>query len=175
MITTFLFFIGILVLLTITIMPNVYSSGPRYDYSDDYADIPGAPQCWIDGYDAGFAGIYDQERADECKYEIAGDQYNAVWMHGCEDAHSEVECVYFMNHSEDLGEVGHELLEDANSGKCWNDGISDGLDMTFDHDRSNGCSEYHSLYRHGFITGCEINGADKSICEAYINTFYLVR
>ena len=70
------------------------------------------------------SGIYDKDRADECnEIPARGDQYNASWIHGCEDHFAEVECAYIINHP----------------------------------------------------TGCEINGADKSICEAYINTFYLVR
>ena len=28
--------------------------------------------CWVDGYDAGFAGKYDKDRADECANEGLG-------------------------------------------------------------------------------------------------------
>jgi len=40
------------------IVSNVYAGGPRLDYSETYEDVPGAPECWVDGYDAGFAGKY---------------------------------------------------------------------------------------------------------------------
>ena len=43
---------------------NVYAGGPRLDYPDDATD-EGA-DCWVDGYDAGFAGKYDKARADRC-------------------------------------------------------------------------------------------------------------
>jgi hypothetical protein len=66
-------------------IPNVYAGGPRLDWDQRYEDIPGAPECWVDGYDAGFAGKYDKDRANECK-DIPGDQYNASWGYGCEEA-----------------------------------------------------------------------------------------
>lgn len=47
---------------------------------------------WVDGYDAGFAGKYDKDRAGKCN-EIEGDQYNAVWGYGCNYAgYTEQEC-----------------------------------------------------------------------------------
>ena len=63
---------------------NVNAGGPRLDYDERYEDVPGAPECWVDGYDAGFAGEYDRNRADECK-DIPGDQYNRSWQYGCKD------------------------------------------------------------------------------------------
>lgn len=48
-------------LLTAT---NVYAGGPRLDYPSDSTE-EGA-DCWVDGYDAGFAGKYDADKADEC-------------------------------------------------------------------------------------------------------------
>jgi len=44
-----------------------YAGGPRLDYDEAYTDVPGAPECWVDGYDAGFAGKYDQDRAKNVK------------------------------------------------------------------------------------------------------------
>jgi len=38
-----------------------------------------------DGCDAGFAGKYDKDRAQEYK-DIPGDQYNASWGYGCKGA-----------------------------------------------------------------------------------------
>lgn len=65
--------------------PSVYAGGPRGDYSETYEDVPGAPECWVDGYDAGFAGKYDKDRANECN-DIPGDQYNASWDYGCKNS-----------------------------------------------------------------------------------------
>ena len=59
-----------------------YAGGPRLDYDEAYTHIPGAPECWADGYDAGFAGKYDKDRAGKCN-EIEGDRYNAdlgLWL-----------------------------------------------------------------------------------------------
>ena len=71
--------------IVIFLVPNVFASGPRMDYDERYEDIPGAPECWVDGYDAGFAGKYNIDRANECK-DIPGDQYNASWEYGCADS-----------------------------------------------------------------------------------------
>ena len=49
-----------LLLLTVVTVSNVYGSGPRLDYDERYEDILGAPECWVDGYDEGFAGKCDQ-------------------------------------------------------------------------------------------------------------------
>jgi hypothetical protein len=56
--------LAIIPLLMVATISNVYASGPRLDYPDD-ATEEGA-YCWVDGYDAGFAGKYDKDRADEC-------------------------------------------------------------------------------------------------------------
>jgi hypothetical protein len=34
-------------------VPQVYAGGARSDWSDHYDNIPGAPECWQDGYDDG--------------------------------------------------------------------------------------------------------------------------
>ena len=36
--------------------------------------------CWVDGYDSGFAGKYDKDRAKECIEH--DDYYNKLWAHG---------------------------------------------------------------------------------------------
>ena len=41
-------------------MSNVYAGGPRLDWDQRYEDVPGASECWVDGYDAGFAQKYDE-------------------------------------------------------------------------------------------------------------------
>lgn len=54
----------ILVLMPMPItISNVNAGGPRLDYDERYderyEDVPGSPECWVNGYDAGFAGEYD--------------------------------------------------------------------------------------------------------------------
>ena len=48
-------------------IPNVSAGGPRLDYYSDSTKEGAA--CWVDGYDSGFAGKYDRQRADECANE----------------------------------------------------------------------------------------------------------
>jgi hypothetical protein len=73
-----------LILLLIIPTAYVYAGGTRGDYDERYEDIPGGPDCWLEGYDAGFTGKYDQSRANECL--DLGDQYNRAWKFGCKDA-----------------------------------------------------------------------------------------
>ena len=95
--------------------PYVYARGPRLDYDEAFQDIEGATECWVDGYDAGFAGVYDRERAEECN-EIPGDQYNASWKYGCDDGgYGE----YIKKYSD--VRIDHDILENANRGECWMD------------------------------------------------------
>ena len=58
---------------------NVYASRPRLDYDERYEDVPGAQNA---GCDAGFAGMYDKDRANECN-DIPGDPYNRSWPFSC--------------------------------------------------------------------------------------------
>ena len=56
-------------------MQQRFAGGPRLDSSD--GGTAEDAQCWVDGYDAGFAGKYDKGRADECINEEY-DEYNAA-------------------------------------------------------------------------------------------------
>jgi hypothetical protein len=49
----------IMMILTMS-TASVFAGGPRLDYPED-ATEEGA-DCWVDGYDAGFAGKYDKNR-----------------------------------------------------------------------------------------------------------------
>jgi hypothetical protein len=92
--------LAIIPLSMVATISNVYASGPRLDYPED-ATEEGA-YCWIDGYDAGFAGKYDKDRADECAI-LADDEYNSAWKYGCKDAgYLPNECQYFKNNPDDL-------------------------------------------------------------------------
>jgi hypothetical protein len=49
-----------------------YASGPEWDCDEDFIDIPGACQCWNDGYTA---NKFNQTRNNECV--VKGNQYYA--------------------------------------------------------------------------------------------------
>ena len=76
--------IGIIIatLLSSGSIAAAFAGGPRLDYPDDSTN-EGA-DCWVDGYDAGFAGKYDKDRADECANE-GDDEYNSSWNYNCKD------------------------------------------------------------------------------------------
>jgi hypothetical protein len=147
------------------IVSNVYAGGPRLDYSETYEDVPGAPECWVDGYDAGFAGKYDKDRAQECK-DIPGDQYNASWIYGCEGAGlTEKECSDIKEGNND--DINHESLQEENRRDCYDDGYEDGRNNPFDQERSQGCNDYGRSYYEGFIAGCESAGNTRETCETF--------
>ena len=78
---------------------NVYAGGPRLDYPSD-STSEGA-DCWVDGYDAGFAGKYDKARADRCAQE--NDEYNRSWGYACRDAgYMPDQCEGFKNNPSNL-------------------------------------------------------------------------
>ena len=62
---------------------NVYAGGARNDYPGDATDDEA--DCWVEGYDDGFAGIYDEDRGRECE-KIGSDNYDYLWNIGCRDA-----------------------------------------------------------------------------------------
>jgi hypothetical protein len=73
LITYTLIFIALVMILVIPIS-SVSAGGPRLDSSD--GGTAEDAECWVDGYDAGFAGKYDKSRADECVNE-GYDEYNS--------------------------------------------------------------------------------------------------
>jgi hypothetical protein len=105
--------LAIIPLLFVATIANVYAGGPRLDYDERYEDVPGAPECWVDGYDAGFAQKYDKDRADECA-DIPGDQYNASWGYGCIDSGlTEADCNDIKDNPQDI--ENHEALQTKSS------------------------------------------------------------
>jgi hypothetical protein len=151
-------FVLITIILVLMPMPitisNVNAGGPRLDYDERYEDVPGAPECWVDGYDAGFAGEYDRNRADECKV-IPGDQYNRSWPYGCKDGRlTEDEC----------NEIIYQSLQEENRRNCYDDGYEDGKNSnSFNNDRDSGCSEYSNSYQTGFRAGRQSVGVIQQI------------
>jgi hypothetical protein len=54
---------------------------PERDYDERYEDIPGAPECWHDGYTDGQDHPFNHDRNEECKDN--GNQYYRAFIHGC--------------------------------------------------------------------------------------------
>jgi hypothetical protein len=150
----------------VLLISNVYASGPRLDYDETYEDVPGAPECWVDGYDAGFAQKYDEDKANECN-KIPGDQYNASWQYGCINSGlTKTDCDQIKDNPVDIQD--HEVLYQENANNCWNDGYEDGkADNPFNKVRDHGCDEYYPDYTDGYRSGCIIDTTEAS-CEILI-------
>jgi hypothetical protein len=145
------------------LVPNVYAGGPRGDSSDLDPPIPGSHECWVDGYDAGFAGKYDKDRADYCIDKA--DEYNASWKYGCKDAgYMPDECEDFKNNPDDLD---HAALQEENRRGCYDDGFEDGQNNPYDHERGRGCDDYSGSYHNGFIAGCISAENTRETCESF--------
>lgn len=159
--------IFLVTIIPILLVPNVYAGGPRNDYDEAYKDVEGAPECWVDGYDAGFAGKYNEDRADECN-DIPGDQYNRSWPHGCKDAgFAQAECnTVREGTSDERNDSSNEDLKQANMNKCWDDGFEDGQNNPFNQERFEGCHDYQDMYYKGFIAGCKSAGNTKEMCAS---------
>lgn len=160
--------LAIIPLLIVATIVNVYASGPRLNYSETYEDVLGAPECYVDGYDAGFANKYDKDRAQECN-DIPGDQYNAGFGYGCIDSGlTKQDCDDIKEGDDDLG--SHEQLQEENRRNCYDDGYQDGNDSnSYDSDRASGCSEYSSSYTDGFSAGCQsVEGNTNDSCQLII-------
>ena len=160
--------LAIIPIFILLLVPNVYASGPRLDYDERYEDVPGAPECWVDGYDAGFAQRYDEDRANECN-RIPGDQYNASWQYGCIDSGlTKTDCNQIKEDPQDLG--SHAQLQEENRRDCYDDGYEDGKNSnSFDDDRGSSCSEYGNAYEDGFSAGCQsVEGNTNDSCELTI-------
>ena len=154
-----------LALLTMMIpITSVYASGPRLDSYDDSTD-EGA-RCWVNGYDSGFAGKYDKNRADECSKEKY-DEYNASWDYACRDGGFTVdECNGFRNNPVEIED--YKALKIQNDRTCYDAGIEDGkTGKPFNKDRDNGCSDFGNIgggYEGGYQFGCETHTTQAS-CE----------
>ena len=154
--------IAIIPMLVLATTTNVYAGGPRLDWPMDSSDE--GKDCWVEGYDSGFAGKYDKDRADRCSQE--NDEYNRSWGYACRDGgFTENECNNFKNNPVD---IDRESLKEENTSSCFNDGYEDGkADRSFNKDRDSACSEYGSKYRSAYQTGCESDSTEES-CELLI-------
>jgi hypothetical protein len=144
------------------LVPNVYAGGPRLDWPEDSSDE--GKDCWVEGYDAGFAQKYDKDRADRCSQE--NDEYNRSWGYACIDSGlTKIDCDQIKQNPVNLE---HESLKEENTSSCFNDGYEDGkADRPFNKDRSGACSEYGSQYRSAYQSGCESDSTEES-CELLI-------
>lgn len=84
--------IGVILVIIVSISANsAFAGGARSDWSDHYDSVPGAPQCWQDGYDDGQNGPFDQGRHEECIFDIPQDvtsfnePYYEAFIYGCID------------------------------------------------------------------------------------------
>lgn len=144
---------------------SAYASGPRFDYLDDATDQERT--CYRDGYEQGFVGMYDSDRASEC-YTEGSDEYNKMWNYAClYTGRSESECNDIASNPEDVQETVEELGE-KNKQSCFDSGYNDGLDHPYDHQRSKACNDYGSQYYHGFLAGCTaVANNTEEICKRF--------
>jgi hypothetical protein len=151
-------------LLFLLLIPNVYATGIRYD-SDEDANAEEA-SCWVNGYDSGFAGMYDRDRAREC-IEDGDDAYNRTWSIGCKDSlRTEEECGELINNPVEIDDF--EVLADQNQRICYESGREDGENnRPFNEERDDGCYEFDDLsggYEGGYQSACE-NHDTETTCE----------
>ena len=108
--------IPILMLSLITI-PNLYvnAGGPRLDYDKRDSGVPGAADCWVDGWDYGTAHIYDKTRAEICK-DIPGDQFNVAWDSACQVIYAADSCANIKKYTD--ANVEPELIYNSILGQC---------------------------------------------------------
>jgi hypothetical protein len=156
--------LGLLVVLPTSL---IYASGPRFDSPEDrpqeYRD------CYRDGWEQGFAGMYDSDRASEC-YETGLDWYNKIWNDACTQTRSEDDCNDKRNDPVDVQENNEELGE-QNRRYCYDLGYEDGQDHPFNRDLYEGCLDYVDTYYPGFIDGCmDVAGNTREICETFTDS-----
>ena len=142
---------------------NVFATGIRGDSDEDAtAEEYG---CFINGYDSGFAGKYDRDRARECIEH--DDQYNFTWAIGCEDStRTESECGDLINNPVQIQD--YEALKGENDRTCYDAGTEDGeTGKPFNEERDDGCYEFDDIgggYEGGYQFGCETHTTESS-CE----------
>ncbi|MGH9979137.1 MAG: hypothetical protein ACRD8Z_25390 [Nitrososphaeraceae archaeon] len=121
----------------------------------------------LDGYDSGFAGKYDKDRA--LGYIEHSDNYNQMWAMGREDSlRTEEECGELIKNPVEIEDFELEL---ENSRTCYDVGIADGeANKPFNENRANGCSEFDGIgdgYEGAYQLGCETHTTQAS-CELLV-------
>jgi hypothetical protein len=156
-------FLAIIPLLLLVTPATAFATGLRGDPGDDATDEQA--DCFVNGYDSGFAGKYDKDRARECVEHK--DQYNKMWDRGCEDSlRTEEECGELINNPLEIDDF--EALKAENDRTCYDAGQEDGkADRPFNEEREDGCYEFNDIsagYEGGYQSGCE-NHNTESYCE----------
>ena len=154
-------------ILLLAAVPSVYASGPRFDFPD-----PGTKQqqqCYRDGWEQGFAGVYDNERASEC-YETGLDWYNKIWTDACTQTRSEAKCNDKRNDPVNVQENDEELGE-QNRQYCFDLGHEDGQNNPFNQDLYRGCDDYPGMHYNGFIAGCMTADNTQETCERFTDVW----
>ena len=144
---------------------SVFASGPRLDYPSDGDGTQEENDCWVNGYDSGFAGKYDSDRAKEC-LEEGGDQYNKSWDIGCRDGgFNESQCADFINNPVEIEDYG--ALKGENDRTCYDAGREDGeAGRPFNKERDDGCYEFDDIsngYEGGYQGGCETHSTPSTV------------
>ncbi|MGH9987195.1 MAG: hypothetical protein ACRD8W_24880 [Nitrososphaeraceae archaeon] len=157
-----LIFLGLIPVLML-IVSNVSATGIRGDSDEDATDEE--HNCWVNGYDSGFAGKYDSDRARECIEH--DDSYNRTWTIGCEDSfRTEEECGELINNPVEIEDF--EALYNENRVTCRSYGYEDGkANKAYDKERASGCGEFGGNlggYKDGYQSGCETHTTESS-CE----------
>jgi hypothetical protein len=153
----------ILVILLSSTTAAAFATGIRYDSGDDATDEE--HYCHVNGYDSGFAGKYDRDRARGCIEH--DDKYNSAWAYGCEDAlRTEEECGSLINNPVEIEDF--EALKAENDRTCYDAGKEDGdANRPFNEERDDGCYEFDDIgggYQGGYQSGCETYTTEAS-CE----------
>jgi hypothetical protein len=124
-----------------SLIPLVSASGPRYDSTESFENIPGAGRCYVDGWDNGTIGRYDSQRAREC-YD-KGDQYNVGFGYAtdiCKDPTTEEDC------QKPCQEYGYKI----------------GLEFSIDQEMLKVCGQ---PYLDGWTNGCIDANNTRQDCE----------
>lgn len=82
MIVTTTMTMAMVMLIGTVLTTPAYAGGAAFDHDEAYEDIPGANECWYDGYEDGQNNPFSQDRNEEC--EDKGNQYYRAFLHGCE-------------------------------------------------------------------------------------------
>jgi hypothetical protein len=161
MTTTAIFTITIIILIVLTTATSASAGGPRLDWPEDSSDE--GKDCWVEGYDSGFAQKYDKERADQCAQE--NDEYNRSWGYACIDSGiTKIDCDNIKDNPVDT--VNPNSLEEENRRTCYDDGYEDGKNNAYDDERRYRCSEFGDPYRDGFMAACQF-GNTYDVCNSF--------
>jgi hypothetical protein len=155
-----LFLAIIPLLLVVAAISNVYAGGPRHDYPENYEDILGAPECWVDGFDAGASNSLNEKRADECA-DIPGDQYNRGFVGGqiCND----------LERSEPIRDDCERAISMPDTvSECIDQGYEDGKNGEWDTSVEVKCTrmaDEGTPYRNALEEGCHAGGFPRENCD----------